>query len=117
MHVEIHGERLGIRRCQTSNEPIGEVIRVTCEARPNGPAYNAFLYIEPAHDERKRGRYISWINLYDIEVASARQNGTWSIVEPHEPLTVTIEWHPYGWGGDSLPNIADEHPTLRHSAS
>ncbi len=106
MILEISGERIGLRRIGREGL-VGEIIRVSCESRPSGPAENAFVYIEYCSSEYKRGRYVSWINLYDIEAAAERQGGTWSIVEPHQPASVLADWYPYGWGGEALPSVAD----------
>ncbi|HEY6140475.1 MAG TPA: hypothetical protein VI670_22195 [Thermoanaerobaculia bacterium] len=55
---------------------------------------------------RSEGRYISWINYYDIEFANRNEAGLWHTVEPPASYAEDAEWHPYGWGSERLPNTA-----------
>lgn len=77
------------------------------EDRPRGPAQNAYLYVETGEAGLNRARYVSWINLFDIEHAGRVEAGRWRTVEPPAAFDRTIRFHPFGWGGERLPNVAD----------
>jgi hypothetical protein len=76
------------------------------EQRPHGPAENAFLFIEPIGDGR-RGRYLSWINYFDIEYAAHAETGAWRVVEPARPYDRELAWVPFGWSSPAVPTIGD----------
>ncbi len=80
-------------------------MRVTVEGRPAGPAENALIYVD--HRRGPSARYISWINLYDIDHAARLEPKCWELVEPHKKHSVDVQWLPYGWGGEKMPSIAD----------
>lgn len=99
--IELKGNLIGTRTHH--GEIVGEVIYIKTPFDESGPAENAFVYVERG----KRARYVSWINLYDIEHAGRRQSNQWKTVEPGQLYHKKVEWLPYGWGGDSLPSVAD----------
>jgi len=103
--TELTGELWG-QHISDAGEITGEVIRVSPASAPDGPAENAFVYVELNSERHARGRYISWINYYDIEHAARQQAGRWKTVEPSQACVRRIEWHPYGWGGALLPSVA-----------
>lgn len=85
----------------------GEVVHVPAENRPAGPAENAYVYVEVGPSGTRRARYISWINLYDIEHANRFQAGCWSTIEPSESYRKPVAWLPFGWNDLELPSVAD----------
>jgi hypothetical protein len=106
MRARIAGFLLG-RHMSPEGEASGEIVQVTSAARPAGPAENAFVYVDFKGGPTPRARYISWINLYDIENADRREPGRWALVEPRERREIEAEWLPFGWSGPRLPSIAD----------
>jgi hypothetical protein len=85
----------------------GEIVQVVDEGRPRGPAENAFIYIDRTNPAGPRARYLSWINLYDIENAGRRQPGKWRLVQPRRSYAVQVTWLPFGWGAPAFPSVAD----------
>jgi hypothetical protein len=104
--VTISGNLLG-RHVDRDGVVRGEIIQVTGESRPAGPAENAFVYVDKSEASGPRARYLSWVNLYDIEHAGRQQPGAWQVVEPHPACKVETCWLPYGWAGPQFPNVAD----------
>ena len=102
----ISGTLLG-RHLSPGGAMRGAIVQIGSEQRPDGPAENAFVYVDMTHAPGLRARYIAWINLYDIENAARRQPGEWELVQPGEPTAVRASWLPFGWGGPALPSIAD----------
>jgi hypothetical protein len=111
MPIELIG-RLWGQHIDRSGTIIGEIVHVSSQVASGGPAENAFVYVELLPDKKRRARYISWIDYFDIEHANRKQPGNWRVVEPQETATRSVDWHPYGWGGPLLPNVAyDDAPT------
>lgn len=105
--IKISGRIIGRYRPSASKDDGGHILHITSELRPAGPAENAFVFVEFASNQRRRARYISWINLYDIEHAALEQPGAWLLVlNGDNTFQESVEWFPYGWGGPPLPNIA-----------
>jgi hypothetical protein len=95
--VELCGELLGIRRAGAPGGHRAEVVRVTNEQRPNGPAENALVVVEVVDSRRKRARYISWIGYYDIEEAQTVEPRAWELIEPAREYRSAVGWVPFGW--------------------
>src|SRR4051812_40238971 len=89
-HVSAVGSLVG-QHLDSNGNIIGEIIHNLEERRREGPAENAFIYLEIRNDRRPRARYVSWINLYDVEYAGRRQPGHWRLSEPAEPRKVTFD--------------------------
>jgi hypothetical protein len=71
-----------------------------------GPAENSFVLVELS--TQARARYISWIGYFDIEYASRREPGAWTLVEPATHYEKDVDWRPYGWeGARPIPTIGD----------
>lgn len=70
-----------------------EVIRVTVEGRPAGPADNAIIVVEQPSG---RARYLSWIGYFDLDCASALAPGQWTIIEPARDWQAEVDWQPFG---------------------
>lgn len=81
------------------------VARCLLEGRPVGPAVDAYVYIEKSAPDQWRARYLSWVNLFDVEHASTIEPGAWELAVQVEDEFVA-DWYPYGWGGELLPNVA-----------
>jgi hypothetical protein len=107
--VLIDGNLLGLHVDQ-HGAVFGEVVQILDEARPQGPAESAFVYIDKTDSAGPRARYLSWINLYDIENASRRQPGQWQLVEPLRRHAARARWLPFGWGAPAFPSVADIVP-------
>jgi hypothetical protein len=105
----IKGAVLGERYLSGDKEQkIGIVLHVD-HAYSAGPAENAFLYVDLSSEET-RARYISWINLFDIEYAGKLQDGSWHVNETAPSFEEVVTWIPYGWCGEPLPCVADRKP-------
>jgi hypothetical protein len=91
-----------------SEKKVGLVVHVA-HTHPAGPAENAFIYVDLSSEE-PRARYVSWINLFDIEYAGRVQDGTWRVNENAPLFEKEVSWIPFGWGGEPLPSIADRKP-------
>jgi hypothetical protein len=105
-HAEITGELLGRRIEPGSSDLLAEVVHVTAEI-PNGPAENAFVFIERSGTE-PRARYISWINYYDLDYVHEHQPDSWALVEPSEPYQLDARWEPFGWPDAlTVPTVGD----------
>jgi hypothetical protein len=103
----VHGELVGQRLSAKTGQVIAEVVHVTSEQRPEGPAENAFLLVEIGEVGRN-GRYISWINYFDLDYASAKERNSWRLVEPAREYTQNLFWMPFGWpGANRVPTIGD----------
>jgi hypothetical protein len=104
--LTLTGSILGERYLEKSEATkIGMVIHVN-HVHAGGPAENAFVYVD-LNDAEPRAKYISWINLFDIEYAGKRQKGTWRVKEEATLIEQEIHWFPFGWGGEPLPSVAD----------
>lgn len=105
--VPVKGRVVGHHIWPETKEVRAEVVHVAQELCPHGPAENAFLYIEIRKEGNRWGRYMAWINLYDVEHAAKKDEGAWLLVEPQTKFDHEIHWRPYGWGGPPLPSVAD----------
>lgn len=94
--IMVSGKLLGERLEHGTDQVIAEVVHIMKEQRPEGPALNAFIFVElsPAGNI---GRYISWINYYDLEDALSKEHGCWRLIEPSQEYSREINWMPYGW--------------------
>jgi hypothetical protein len=105
--VEIDGELYGHRLDERTGDVLADVVHVIANGQADGPAENAFVFVERAGEER-HARYISWINYYDLDYVIQRQPDTWSVVEPAESYRQLAEWRPFGWPGAlSVPTVGD----------
>jgi hypothetical protein len=100
----IRGDMIGARGYDRNAFGYAIVIVTKSDETPEGPASNAFVIIDYNYDP-PRARYISWINLFDIEYA-ARFDSRWRTVEPSEAACERVRWLPYGWSGEALPSVA-----------
>jgi hypothetical protein len=107
MNVDLVGKLWG-QRIDRAGNIVGEIIHISSQQALDGPAENAFVYIELESDHKGRARYVSWINYYDIEYADRLEPGGWRVIEPPDSAQRSVDWHPYGWGGALLPNVAYE---------
>jgi hypothetical protein len=98
--TEIRGELYGHRLASDTGDVVADIVHVTVENRPAGPAENAFVMVERVG--QPRARYISWINYYDLDYVNERLPGCWRHVEPAEAYAQRAQWQPYGWPG-ALP--------------
>ena len=104
--VSVLGKLLGHRVSPKDKSIIGMVVQIMQDYSFDGPAENAYIYIDTVDKKAPRARYISWINLFDIENAAKCEPGCWSLVEPSTKFNQSIEWIPYGWN-ESIPSIVD----------
>ena len=107
--IKVKGVLLG-QRISSKDEVKGLVVHVVKDqfSKGNGPAENAYIYVDVSRKSKlPRARYISWINLYDIENAEKYDKDNWSLIEPQVPITQELIWKPYGWGAPHLPSVAD----------
>jgi hypothetical protein len=95
--VRVRGELMGLATGATRNGIGREVVRVTAESRPRGPADNAIILVDRGNG---RGRYLSWIGYFDLDCAAAVQPGRWSIVDPATLWERDIDWNPFGHSGN-----------------
>jgi hypothetical protein len=102
----VAGTTLGLRHSH-SGWIEGKIVHVPNCRSPAGPAENAFVFVEIDGSRSTRARYLTWINLYDIEHAGNIQPARWSLCEPPEPFEGDVEWMPLGWGDDPFPSVAD----------
>jgi len=77
------------------------------QAERGGPAANAYTFVDLSSPAGARARYLTWVNLYDIEYAAAVQQGRWTLAEPQFAETFEVDWAPFGWGERPFPNVAD----------
>jgi hypothetical protein len=92
-------------RIRSSGKRGAEIVRVSDEQRPSGPAENAFVVIERLASGKRRGRYITWIGYHDLEEAQLLEPNVWKLVEPPRPYRRSAEWTPFGWPEmQALPN-------------
>jgi len=101
------GLTIGLHR-SSAGEIVGKVLHVSDCRTPNGPAENAYVYVELTGEGPSAGRcrYLSWVNLFDIEVADRREPGRWALNTPSTAETLQVEWRPFGWDGPIFPNVA-----------
>ena len=77
-----------------TRDPHGrDVVRVTQEARPEGPADNALILVDRGTGE---GRYLSWIGYFDLDCAVSLEPDRWTIVEPAVEWATDVDWNPFG---------------------
>jgi hypothetical protein len=106
--VEIVGELYGHRLEEEAGRVRADVVHVTGEGRPDGPAENAFVLVEHLGTEL-RARYISWINYFDLDYVIEREHGRWwRSVEPPNAYRELVMWTPFGWPGTlKVPTVGD----------
>lgn len=107
--ITVKGVLLG-ERISSDKKVIGSVVHVIKDqySNGNGPAENAYIYVDSEDSTNlPKARYISWINLYDIENAEKHDDDRWILVEPRESFKQKLNWMPYGWGAPHLPSVAD----------
>lgn len=102
----IKGSLIGLQLDPFLRSVSGEIVHIE-QGTPEGPAENAFIFVELRPGQSRRGRYIAWINLYDIEHAGLADPGRWRLAEPSRDYDESLLWSPYGWGGQALPSVAD----------
>jgi hypothetical protein len=103
----ISGNLIGQNITPDDGRVVGLIVHVESDFYPDGPAENAYVYIDTTNLKALRAQYISWINLYDIENAAKREAGCWRLVEPNTSYNQIINWIPYGWGDLGIPSVAD----------
>jgi len=104
--LTVCGSVMGHRLDDESEAAEAEIVRVTASSNPSGPIEDSLILIE--RTDKPRGRYISWINYFDLEYAVGHHPDTWRIVESPEILKREIDWHPYGWPEvDRIPMVGD----------
>jgi hypothetical protein len=102
MRVRIQGNLLGRKLDGSKAADIVQVPKKIAD----GPAENSFVLIELS--SHPRARYISWIGYFDVEYASRREPGAWTLVEPATIYENDVDWQPYGWEGvGRIPTIGD----------
>jgi hypothetical protein len=84
----------------------GKIVHVETCRDPAGPAENAYVFVDLRGPGAARARYLTWINLYDIEHAGCAQPGRWSLCEPPQYFEEEVRWLPLGWG-EPFPSVAD----------
>lgn len=104
--IRVTGSLIGVQLDPLPRSVTGEIVHIE-QGIPEGPAENSFIFVEVRPGQCKRGRYIAWINLYDIEHAALADPGRWQLVEPAKDYDESLLWSPYGWGGQALPSVAD----------
>lgn len=103
--VAIRGHLHGRRLDEDTGAPLADVVHVTARDAAEGPAENAFVFVERASS---CARYVSWINYYDLDYVVAHEPRRWQIVEPAEPFEVQARWAPFGWAGAlPAPTVGD----------
>lgn len=103
MILKLDGRLIG-RRVDSSCKPTVLIVHNINSAGSRGPAENAFVMVDTT-TSRFLARYISWINLFDIENAARCEDG-WELVEPPMTFKRNVDWFPYGWGGPPVPSVA-----------
>jgi hypothetical protein len=74
-------------------DPYGrDVVRVTEETRPLGPADNALILVDRG---TRKARYLSWIGYFDLDCAVAFEPERWALIEPAVPWEGTVDWAPF----------------------
>lgn len=104
--IRIKGSHIGLQLDPSKRSVSGEIVHID-QGNPKGPAENSFIFVEVRPGQCRRGRYIAWINSYDIEHAALADPGRWQLVEPAKDYEEDLMWSPYGWGGQALPSVAD----------
>ncbi|HEY4266893.1 MAG TPA: hypothetical protein VGM94_01755 [Galbitalea sp.] len=94
--VRVHGELMGIANDPVRDPNGREVVRVTEEARPDGPADNALILVDRG---TAQARYLSWIGYFDLDCAVAFEPDRWTIVEPATTWENEVEFRPFGVPG------------------
>lgn len=106
MLEQVQGQLLG-RRLDDLGKSKAEIIQVT-SPNEGGPAAMALILVE-SRSAVRRGRYISWINYFDVEYAQRLEPEEWVLVEPSQSVKRRIDWHPFGWpDAERVPVIGDE---------
>jgi hypothetical protein len=91
--VHVHGELMGIASDPVRDPHNREVVRVTKEARPSGPADNALILVDGTTNQ---ARYLSWIGYFDLDCAISLEPQRWAIVEPATEWDRSVDWVPFG---------------------
>lgn len=104
--IRITGSHIGVQLDPLLRSVIGEIVHIE-QGIPRGPAENSFIFVEVRPGQCRRGRYIAWINLFDIEHAALADSGRWQLVEPATDYDQSVLWSAFGWGGPALPSVAD----------
>ena len=87
---------MGVRISATPTAVRKEVVQITVEQRPDGPAANSIIVVENSHSGEKRARYLSWIGYHDLDEASLAEPGGWQLREPASPYSAEVAWQPFG---------------------
>lgn len=93
--ISITGELMGRRVSPLTPSFREDVVRITVEGRPDGPAENSIILIKVSDGGGKRARYLSWIGYHDLDVASMSEPGAWRLVEPASLYREEIDWNPF----------------------
>jgi hypothetical protein len=105
--ARIVGELYGRRLDERTGEVLADIVHVTGDGLGDAPAENAFVIVERRGGQRQ-GRYISWINCYDLDYVIERQPASWRIVEPAQSYQESVRWRPFGWPGAlRVPTVGD----------
>jgi hypothetical protein len=108
--IRVVGELMGVANDPNRDGTGREVVRVTVELRPRGPADNSMILVDRA---TSRARYLSWIGYFDLDCAAALAPRRWSIVDPATAWERDIDWVPFGRfdGGRRAAPIWNGGPT------
>jgi hypothetical protein len=69
-----------------------EIVFVEEEQRPlGGPAAGSMISVRQ-ESERRIGRYVPWINYYDLDEASRREPERWEIIDPATRYAESVVW-------------------------
>ena len=79
-------------------KPLVDIVHVTHSVGPDGPAENAFVFVERV-EPTSRARYVSWISYYDVDYVVAHQPNRWRVIEPPRSFEGHAVWQPFGWPG------------------
>lgn len=103
--LAVRGLLMG-HRLDEVGEVDADIVRIRDSSDPSGPVEDSLVLIES--DDGSRGRYVSWINYFDLEYAVEHGRGAWRIVEPPRSVERDVDWCPYGWpGSDPVPTVGD----------
>jgi hypothetical protein len=106
MAVEtIRGVAVG-RRVSNFGDVDGVVLHLQGACGGGEIAENAFVFVDLSWEGHARARYLSWVNLHDIEHAALREPGRWALSQPAVTEVHSADWRPFGWGAPPFPNVA-----------
>src|SRR5947209_11739799 len=74
--IPVIGELMGQRIATHGPSSREDVVRITVEGRPEGPAENSIILVRVSEAGEKRARYISWIGYHDLDRKSTRLNSS-----------------------------------------